>query len=176
MNTALDLIVKRDADLTQGERDTVGAWQREAFGHQTWTAGYTWTPPEWRLLLTDAGEPVSHLKVVTRLGAVGGTPARLGGIGSVMTPAGLRGRGYASELMRRAAEFMFGTLHVELGMLFCLPPLVPLYRGMGWIEVASPVWIEHPSGRIRWPEAAMVLPRPGAEWVDAEIDVRGLPW
>lgn len=171
----MELVAKRDVDLTAEERARIAAWQQDAFGDQTWTAGYAWTPPEWRLLLVDR-EPVSHLKVVTRVAAVGGALKRVGGIGSVMTPTPLRGRGYSSELMRRASGFMFDTLQVELGMLFCLPHLVPFYRGLGWIEV-RPVWIEHPDrGRTTWPQAAMVLPRPGTEWLDAEIDVRGLPW
>jgi hypothetical protein len=160
----------------QAVRALVAAWQLDAFGDQAWTAGYAWTPPEWRLLLVD-GEPVSHLKVVTRVAGVGGASMRVGGIGSEMTPTPLRGRGYSSELLRRAHGFMFDTLRVELGMLFCLPHLLPFYRQRGWIEVRSPVWIQHPDrGRTPWPEAAMVLPRPGAAWRDAEIDVRGLPW
>lgn len=173
----MELIARRDADATPGERTLLAEWQQDAFGAQTWTAEYAWTPPEWRLLLVDDGQPVTHLKIVTRVGAVGGAAQRIGGIGSVMTPTPLRGRGYSSELLRRAEDFMFDRLQVDLGMLFCLPGLLPFYRALGWVEVRSPVWIEHPErGRIAWPEAAMVLPRPGAEWRDAEIDVRGLPW
>ncbi|HYR12234.1 MAG TPA: GNAT family N-acetyltransferase [Longimicrobium sp.] len=171
----LDVSARRDADLTPQERALVAEWQADAFGGQTWAARYEWAPAEWRLLLRDGGEPVSHLKIVTRLGSVDGVPVRLAGIGSVMTPTRLCGRGYASELMRRAADFMFGELDVELGMLFCLPRLLPFYRGLGWIE-AGTVWIGQPAGRMRWPESAMVLPRPGAAWQDGELDVRGLPW
>lgn len=172
---SLDVIARRDADLTQEERALVAAWQEDAYGDQTWAARYSWTPPEWRLLLRDGGEPVSHLKIVTRQGSVDGAPVRLGGIGSVMTPTPLRGRGYASELMHRAADFMFGTLEVELGMLFCLRRLVAFYAGLGWAELPA-VWIGQPAGRMRWPESAMVLPRPGAAWHGAEVDVHGLPW
>lgn len=173
----MDLIAKRDAELTPAERDLLSMWQEDAYGGQTWSAEYAWSPPEWRLLLLDGGDPVSHLKIVTRKGTVGGAPARLAGIGSVMTPGALRGRGYASELMRRAAGFMFDALGADLGMLFCLRRLVPLYAPLGWIEVRSAVWMEHPQrGRIRWPECAMVLPRPDAAWQEGEIDVRGLPW
>lgn len=173
---SLDVIIKRDEDLTAAERDRVSAWGADAFGDQTWTAQYTWAPAEWRVFLTDGGEPVSHLKVVVRHGAVAGAPVRLGGIGSVMTPTPLLSRGYASELLRRAQAFMFGELDVELGLLFCLPGLLPFYGSRGWTEVRSPVWIEQPAGRVRWPESAMVLPRPGSAWRDAEVDVRGLPW
>jgi hypothetical protein len=77
--------------------------------------------------------------------------------------------------MRRGADFMFGELEVELGMLFCLPRPLPFYRALGWME-AGTVWIGQPTGRMRWPESAMVLPRPGAAWHDGELDVRGLPW
>ncbi|HEX6368153.1 MAG TPA: GNAT family N-acetyltransferase [Longimicrobium sp.] len=173
---SLDIIAKRDADHTAAERDVLAAWGADAFGAQTWTGRYDWAPAEWRILLTDAGEPVSHLKIVTRPGSVGGAPARLGGIGSVMTPAALRGRGYASELLRRAEAFLFDELDVELGLLFCLAGLVPFYGARGWILVRSPIWIGQPAGRMRWPECAMVLPGPGRGWRDAEVDVRGLPW
>ena len=173
----MELIAKRDADVTPEERTLLAEWQQDAYGGQTWAAEYAWTPPEWRLLLVDAGEPVSHLKVVTRVCTVGAAVARVGGIGSVMTPTPLRGRGYSTELLRRAQTFMFDRLQVDLGMLFCLPGLLPFYAARGWTEVRSPVWIEHPErGRTTWPHGAMVLPRPGAEWRDAEIDVAGLPW
>lgn len=172
----MELIAKRDADVTPAEHDLVSAWQEDCFGDQTWTGAYSWEPPEWRLLLVDGGQPVSHLKIVTRQGTVSGDTVRLGGIGSVMTPTPLRGRGYASELMRRAEGYLFDDLGVELGLLFCLGRLAPFYRSLGWIEVQSPVWIEQPAGRIRWPESAMVLPRPGDPWEEGEIDVRGLPW
>ncbi|HEX2081466.1 MAG TPA: GNAT family N-acetyltransferase [Longimicrobium sp.] len=132
--------------------------------------------PEWRLFLLDGGTPVSHLKIVTRRGTAAGDPVRLGGIGSVMTPTPFRGRGYASELLRRAGSFMFDDLGVELGLLFCLRGLVPFYRSLGWIEVESPVWIEQPAGRVPWPESAMALPRPGVPWRDGEVDVCGIPW
>jgi len=173
----MELIARRDADVTPEERALLAEWQQDSFGGQTWAAEYAWTPPEWRLLLVDAGEPVSHLKVVTRVCTVGTGVARVGGIGSVMTPTPLRGRGYASELLRRAHDFMFDTVQVELGMLFCLPRLLPYYAQRGWTEVRSIVWMEHPDhGRSPWPHGAMVLPRPGTEWRDAAIDVRGLPW
>ena len=173
---SLDIIAKRDADLTAAERERVAAWGVDAFGEQTWTARYTWAPAEWCVFLVNRGEPVSHLKVVVRQGSVSGAPVRIGGIGSVMTPTPLLGRGYATELLRTAEAWMFGALDVELGLLFCLPGLLPFYGGRGWIEVRSPVWIQQPTGRVRWPESAMVLPRPGAAWRDAEVDVRGLPW
>lgn len=173
---SLEIIAKRDADLTAGERELVSAWGEDAFGDQTWTARYTWAPAEWRVFLTDGGEPVSHLKIVVRQGSVGGAPVRIGGIGSVMTPTPRLGRGYATELLRRAEAFMFGELDVELGFLFCLPGLLPFYGNRGWIAVRSPVWIEQPAGRVQWPESAMVLPRHGFDWRDGEVDVGGLPW
>lgn len=172
----MELIAKPDANLTPAELDVVSAWGEDCFGDQTWTGGYSWAPPEWRLFLLVEGTPVSHLKIVTRQGTVAGAPVRLGGIGSVMTPTPLRGHGYAGELMRRAGGFMFSELGVELGLLFCLGRLVPFYRSLGWIEVESAVWIEQPRGRIRWPESAMVLPRQGAPRRGGDVDVRGLPW
>jgi GNAT superfamily N-acetyltransferase len=171
----LDVIARRDAELTSAERERIAAWEADAYGGQTWAARYAWTPAEWRLLLRDGGEPVSHLAVVTRTALADGAPVRLGGIGSVMTPTALRGRGYASELMHRAAEWMFGAPRVEAGMLFCLGHLIPFYAGLGWTELPA-VWIDHPAGRMRWPERAMVLPRPGTAWPGGEVDVRGLPW
>jgi hypothetical protein len=173
---SLDIIAKRDADLTAAERELVSAWGADAFGDQTWTARYTWAPAEWRVFLTDGGEPVSHLTIVVRQASVGGAPVRLGGIGSVMTPSPLLRRSYATELLRQAEALMFGELDVELGLLFCLPGLLPFYGSRGWIAVRSPVWIEQPAGRVQWPRSAMVLPRSGAEWRDGEVDVGGLPW
>lgn len=172
----MDLVAKREGDLSPEEAAVIAAFQEDGFGDQPWTAEYRWAPADWRLLLRDGGEPVSYLGITTRLGAVGGEPVRLGGIGSVATPTALRGRGYATELLRRSAGFMFDELGLDLGLLFCLPHLVPYYGSRGWIEVRSGVWIEQPRGRIRWPHGAMVRPKPGAAWHDAEIDVRGLPW
>lgn len=172
----LDVLVRREPEVTESERALVVKWGADAFGAQTWTQRYAWSGADVRLFLLDGGTPVSHLKIVLRRATVGGGEVLLAGVGSVMTPTELRRRGYSSALLRRAAAVMFDGLGVDLGMLFCLERLVPFYAQKGWIGVRSPVWIEHPEGRMVWPEHAMVLPRPGVAWTDADIDVRGLPW
>ncbi|HEX2081467.1 MAG TPA: hypothetical protein VHG08_27435 [Longimicrobium sp.] len=41
----MELIAKRDVDLTPAERDLVSAWRDDCFGDQAWTGGYSWAPP-----------------------------------------------------------------------------------------------------------------------------------
>jgi predicted GNAT family N-acyltransferase len=98
------------------------------------------------------------------------------GIGSVVVRRSRRGQGLMSRLvepLRQLAQEM-GPDHA---MLFCRPGLVDLYRGLGYAEIAAPVWADQPQGRIEMPQVAMWQAlRTGAEWPPGRVDVCGLPF
>ena len=171
-----DVVAKREAELSAFDRQLVSEWGSEAFGNQAWLRAFSWSTPDWRLFLLDSGERVSHVKLTTRVITVGKTEVVVAGIGGVMTPARFQRRGYSSRLLKRVELFIFSELAASLGLLFCLPDLTDFYCRLGWQTVKSAVYINQPSGRIEWPQSAMVLSRPDVSWKDEEIDIRGLPW
>jgi predicted N-acetyltransferase YhbS len=69
------------------------------------------------LLCVEDGRPVSCVQIFEKEIRVRGARLKLGGIGSVGTAPGARGRGLASELMRRQAERM-RERGMALGLLF----------------------------------------------------------
>ncbi len=162
-------------DLPEAMRATTGAWLRATFVE---TQGIVWSfAPDWHVVVLRAGEPVSYLGIWQREVTVGGGPVRMGGIGSVVTPAEHRGRGYASLALARAADFMRDPLGAEFGLLITGENLLPFYGRLGWRRVSNPLLVEQPGrGRVRLEYVTMVLPLGGRPWPEGEIDLRGLPW
>ena len=98
------------------------------------------------------------------------------GLGSVIVTRLLRGRGLLSRLVEPLLA-LAADLGPERAMLFCRPELVALYRGLEFVEIGAPVWVDQPGGRIEMPLASMWRPlRAGAEWPPGRVDVRGLPF
>lgn len=106
---------------------------------------------------------------------------RVGGIAGVMTPPKHRGHGYASALMRHAAEFCCDQLSVPFGLLGCEPHNVGFYARFGWQEVAAEFVYTQPNHDVimcfPWDDRPLVLPLGGDAWPESNlIDFNGLPW
>jgi len=121
----------------------------------------------------DEGRVVCHAGLFFREGMLDGRPAKMCGIGGVMTLPGARRKGFARAAMQRAAEAMAGA---DFGLLFCEPHNVALYAGLGWKDFPGRVECDQPSGRMIFDMMPrMVLPLAMHPAGDA-IDLCGLPW
>jgi aminoglycoside 2'-N-acetyltransferase I len=131
-----------------------------------------WAEADKRVIVRAEGKAVCHAGLYFRDGLLNAAPARLCGIGGVMTSPAAQRRGHASAAMRRAAAAMAG---VDFGLLFCEPHNVRFYGGLGWRVFEGTVHCAQPACRIKFDMMpTMVLPlrtMPGGE-----IDLCGLPW
>jgi aminoglycoside 2'-N-acetyltransferase I len=132
-----------------------------------------WAQPDRRVFVHDGGRVVCHAGLFFREGTWNNAPARMCGIGGVMTAPDARRKGHASAAMRRAAEEM---ADVDFGLLFCEAHNVKLYAALGWRVFAGRVHCTQPRGAMVFDMMPnMVLPLARAP-EDGDIDLRGLPW
>ena len=80
--------------------------------------------------------------------SVNGEPARVGGVGGVVTVPEAQKKGFASQLMRHTPKFLEQQWEVDAGLLFCLPRLLADYEAFGWQEVETSVLIMQPRTKI----------------------------
>ncbi len=114
--------------------------------------------------------------VLAELHAGGGPPFRVVGLGGLVVTRSARGRGLARELAGHLLE-LARELPADRAMLFCEPHLVGLYREFGFEEIADPVWVDQPGGRVRMPMGAMWRPlRDGVGWPPGELYLDGEPF
>jgi GNAT superfamily N-acetyltransferase len=134
-----------------------------------------WAQADWRIVICEADDVVCHAGVFFRDGLLDGAPVRLCGIGGVMTAPSARRKGYAGAAMKHAAQLMADD-NVDLGLLFCEPHNVRLYRDLGWRLFDGKVHCTQPSGPTIFDMMpTMILPiRMSPE--HGEIDLCGLPW
>jgi predicted GNAT family N-acyltransferase len=98
------------------------------------------------------------------------------GLGSVIVTRSLRGHGLMPKLIERLLRIA-RAVGPDRAMLFCRPELVGLYERFQFIEIAAPVWVDQPDGRIEMPEPAMWRAlRPGAQWPPGPVEVHGFPF
>ena len=90
--------------------------------------------PEDMLLALHDRRPVSCVQIFTKQVRLRGESLSLGGIGSVATDPGHRGRGLASELLRRADDEMRAR-GMALALLFS--DRFSFYGRLGWLSVAQ---------------------------------------
>ena len=90
-----------------------------------------WAHADLRVIVSDREGIRCHVGVFWRNGTFDGQRVRMAGIGGVMTSPGVRRKGYASEALRRAEEFMVHE-QVDFGLLFCEPHNERFYGNLGW--------------------------------------------
>jgi len=134
-----------------------------------------WAHADKRIVIFDDQKAVCHAGVFFRDGLMNGAPARLCGIGGVMTSPAARKRGYAGVAMNRAARLMEEE-GIEFGLLFCEAHNVKLYGNLGWRIFSGAVHCVQPSGPMTFDlMPTMILPiRMMPE--DGKIDLCVLPW
>jgi hypothetical protein len=160
--------------MTDEERHTLFEWGHDIFGVQD--KRFSWRPKEWHFFVEEEGRVVNHVGVLQATVQAGGRDITVGGIGGVVSVPEASGRGHAHAAMARAAEFMRDELHLDFGMLFCLPRLTQFYARQGWQLLEDEVQFDQPSGTVVSPFRSMVLPLGNREWPGGKINVGGLPW
>ncbi len=154
------------SDLAGGEKDPsqTGAYQLQ------------WRPTEKHVLILESGRKVCHVGLVQHAVAVEGHALAVAGIGGVLTRPECRGRGYGRIAMKAAEAFASSQMGVDFMLLFCRPALQCWYESLGWVKVASSVWVEQQQGPIVQPLASMVRCLGPKLWPQGEVRLGCLPW
>ncbi|MEA3364331.1 MAG: GNAT family N-acetyltransferase [Candidatus Hydrogenedentes bacterium] len=166
--------VVSEYDLQSKDREIIEKWSKELFGETE--DEYDWARPDWRVLVRSDGELAAHVAITQRTVSANGKPARVGGIGGVMSPPRFQGKGHAKTAMLRARDYMQKTLHLEFGFLFCSADLLRYYQRLGWERIDGPVSFAQDEGDATWHEKAMVLPLTDRPWPGPPVDINGRPW
>jgi hypothetical protein len=158
-------------ELNSSQEAFVNHWSEVYFGAVAVSHDLDQAPVHWRLFLRDAQGLVSHVALTEFFIEVDGGVRKTAAVGGLLTAKDAMGRGYANQLMDVTEEFFFNQLNLNLGILFCLPGLIPFYAKRGWESIAFPVTLAHRDGIVTWPEAVMILPKPGMCWEGKSIHV-----
>lgn len=142
---------------------------------RTFKTLYRLARPNWYAFLSHQGRWVSMLEIVERQARVGTQEVRLGLIGAVTTVPRARGRGYASELLRKSVQFLRDQRSCEFAWLMCGEGLIGFYERLGWQRVEGGYRFDQPGGTVRGELAAMVFPCQAASWPEGELDLCGFP-
>lgn len=114
--------------------------------------------------------------VLAELHTAASPPFPVAGLGGLVVRTSARGRGLARELAPHLLEIA-RELPVERAMLFCEARLMDLYGEFGFEQVADPVWVEQPGGRVLMPMGAMWKGlREGVGWPAGELYLDGEPF
>lgn len=166
--------IRRTKDLSEEDHRKLFDWGENLFGVLPFDL--TWRTKDWHVVAYAEGEPVAHAGALRHDVLVDGRSVPVGGLGGVITVLEYRNRGLAQLVVEDAVALMAGELGADFGFLFCLPPLVPFYRRMGWQELTSSVLVDQPGGEIESPVCSMVLPLKGEPWPQGRVRIQSLPW
>lgn len=164
------ILVQRVSKLTPVARIRTRLWLAWSFAWRTQWAGF-----DWYVKAETRGRTVSIAGIVDREGAVGGVPTHLGLLGGVFTHPQYQRRGLASEVVRRATEFITDDLRCDFGVLICSDDLVPFYERLGWRRVSNVMKFERYGETGVVVGKVMVFECAGRPLPAGTIDVRGLP-
>ncbi|MFE2325476.1 GNAT family N-acetyltransferase [Streptomyces sp. NPDC059385] len=111
------------------------------------SAGLTWLPKEDHFGIRREGRLVAHAGLLRLPVAIGGTRTEVVGVGGVAVAPDMQGRGLARLVVAAALAHARG-MGPRHALLFCRPPLVALYRRLGWHLLEKDVLVEQPEGRL----------------------------
>jgi|SRR5579875_106471 len=98
------------------------------------------------------------------------------GLGALVVRHDRRGSGLARPIMERLRDRLADTA-VERRLVLCEPHLEPLYMRWGYRPVEDPVWVDQPSGPVRWPLRTLWRPSmPSASWPRGVVRIQGPPF
>jgi GNAT superfamily N-acetyltransferase len=160
--------------LSEEEASRLFGWSADPFDMSRF--GLRWRPKDLHFLLDVNGTPVCHVGLLAHTVRVGNMSIAVAGIGGVVTIPDARGLGHARTVLRHALDFVARTWHVDAGLLFCLPRLVPYYARLGWHVVEREVTIDQDFGLTPSPVPVMVLPMSDLDWPDDVVRLESLPW
>ncbi|MFD9566541.1 GNAT family N-acetyltransferase [Streptomyces sp. NPDC059994] len=138
-------------------------------------AGLTWLPKEDHFGVRHEGRLVAHAGLLPLRTSVGGADAQVMGVGGVAVAAALRGHGLARLVVGAALDHA-RTRGPRYALLFCRPPLVALYRRLGWRTLDRDVEVEQPGGPVVMPLRTMWIPLHDDEpWPDGPVRLLSYP-
>ncbi|PBC70174.1 acetyltransferase (GNAT) family protein [Streptomyces sp. TLI_235] len=138
--------------------------------------GLTWLPKDEHFGIRQGDRLVAHTGLLRLPVTIGEAETEVVGVGGVAVAPDVRGRGLA-RLVVTAAVSHARTMGPRHALLFCRPPLVPLYRHLGWQPLDTDVVVEQPGSRlVVMPLRTMVTPlHDGAHWPPGAVRLRSLP-
>ncbi|MER5344772.1 GNAT family N-acetyltransferase [Streptomyces mirabilis] len=138
-------------------------------------AGLTWLPKEDHFGIRQQGRLVAHAGLLRLPILIGEVGTQVVGVGGVAVAPDLRGRGLARLVVSAAVDHA-RTMGPQHGLLFCRPPLIPLYQRLGWQTLEQDVHVEQPGGPVIMPLRTMWTPLcHGANWPAGEVRLLSLP-
>jgi predicted N-acetyltransferase YhbS len=140
-------------------------------------AGLKWLPKQVHFgLVQPNGRLVAHAGLLRLPLSVGPLDTEVVGVGGVAVAPDVRGRGLAGRVVGAALEHA-RTMGPERAILFCRPPLVPLYEKLGWRPLGREVRVEQPDGPALMPLHTMWHPLRGADeaWPEGAVRLRSYP-
>lgn len=138
-------------------------------------AGLTWLPKEDHFGIRHEGRLVAHTGLLRLPMSIGDARTEVVGVGGVAVAPDLRGHGLARLVVSAALDHA-RTMGPEYGLLFCRPPLVPLYQQLGWRTLEQDVQVEQPGGSVIMPLRTMWTPlRDSVEWPTGAVRLLSLP-
>ena len=144
--------------------------------HTAVWAAVQWAHAEHRFVLSQDGRPFSHVALHIREGLANGRPARIAGIGGVMTDPAHQGRGHARRLLALAHEKAVAC-HAAFAVLVCEEKNVPFYAAQGWRKFDGTMIHQQEGRSLGWTlSPVMVRDVAGRAPRRGMIDLRGKPW
>ncbi|WP_328336164.1 GNAT family N-acetyltransferase [Streptomyces violaceus] len=158
---------KTDQDEILGEGD-------DPFGVAA--ARLTWLPKKEHFGIRHGDRLVAHAGLLRLPVAIGDTRTEVVGAGGVAVAPDMQGRGLARLVVTAALEHA-RTMGPRYALLFCRPPLVPLYQRLGWHPLDEQVIVEQPENRlVAMPLRTMVTPlRDNVNWPSGQVRLYSLP-
>ncbi|MEV0281291.1 GNAT family N-acetyltransferase [Streptomyces sp. NPDC050610] len=166
--------VVRLAQYTKTDQEEILGNDDDPFG-VAWT-GLTWLPKEEHFGIRHEDRLVAHVGLLRLPVAIGDTETEVVGVGGVAVAPGMQGQGLARLVLTTALEHA-RTMGPQHAILFCRPPLIPLYQRLGWHPLDTDVLVEQPETRlVTMPLRTMVTPlRDGAHWPSGPVRLFSLP-
>lgn len=140
------------------------------------STGLTWLPKEEHFGIRHGDRLVAHAGLLRLPVAIGDAETQVVGVGGVAVAPGMQGQGLARLVVTAALEHA-RTMGPQHALLFCRPPLVPLYQRLGWHLLDTHVLVEQPEDRlVAMPLRTMVTPLlDGARWPPGPVRLLSLP-
>ncbi|MER7187116.1 GNAT family N-acetyltransferase [Streptomyces hyaluromycini] len=159
---------------TKAEQEEILGTGDDPFGVAS--TGLTWLPKEDHFGIRHDDRLVAHAGLLRLPVAIDGAETEVVGVGGVAVAPRMQGRGLARLVVTAALEHA-RTMGPRHALLFCRPPLVPLYRRLGWHPLDRDVLVEQPEDRlVTMPLRTMVTPlRDDARWPSGAVRLFSLP-
>ncbi len=159
---------------TRTEQDEILGAGDDPFGVAA--TGLTWLPKEEHFGIRHRDRLVAHAGLLRLPVAIGDTKTEVVGVGGVAVAPHMQGQGLARLVLAAALDHA-RTMGPQHALLFCRPPLMPLYQRLGWHPLDRDVLVEQPDTRlVTMPLRTMVIAlRDNAYWPPEPVRLFSLP-